>query len=206
MGGYYLTEFQKGKTNLVKMFSTALLFCTLISITLADPASDLVECLGGGSDLDSCTARTWKLELFIPKLKTTGAYQLSGKFPPNLDLGSSTGDERLQAKDVGLTADMKLGTRAGGKLLIKELVLDADFNNIDLELECLFPRDGKCCPQKYLKSCSPGLARLVHIFINQKKNFVDNFQPGITRKMGEILKDYINKAIANLDAKYVIDL
>ena len=68
---------------------------------------------------------------------------------------------RLSASDVRLTGEMKLGTRPGDKILVKELDLIPDFNNIDLELECLFPKDGKCCPDKFLKSCNPGLARIV---------------------------------------------
>jgi len=251
----------------MKMYSAALI-CSMISITIADPATDMVECLGEGKTVDDCTAqtlenfrpnmetgvpelglppldpmtidrigfkffnvtseftntklngfkdfklesskidkqeRTWKVELFLPELKASGTYQLAGKFPPNLDLGRSTGDQRLSGKDVRLTAEMKLGKRTGDKILVTELVLVPDFNNINLELDCLFPKEGKCCPEKYLKSCSSGLARVVLKFINQKKNFVSNFQPGITRKMGGILKDYLNKALANLEAKYVID-
>jgi len=250
------------------MISIALV-SIMVSFILADPADDMVECLEGGQDLDSCTAqtlenfranmetglpelglppidpmtideigfkffevnaaftntklrgfkdfklesskvdkqkRTWNVGLFLPKMKASGSYQLAGKFPPNLDLGSSTGEERLSASDVSLTAEMKLGTRPGGKILVEELDLIPDFNNIDLELDCLFPKEGKCCPKKFLKSCNPGLAKIVLKFINQKRNFVKNFQPGITKKMAGILKDYLNKALVNLDADNVIDL
>merc|ERR1719427_1154712 len=133
--------------------------------------------------------RTWSIGISLPKINTVGTYQLYGSIPPNLDLGRSTGDERLEGKNVDLTIELKL-----------------DLDDIDLELECLFPKEGKCCPRKYLKSCNPGLARIVLKFINQKRNFVKNFQPGITTKMAEILRDYLNKALVNLDAKYVIEL
>jgi len=204
--------------------TSIVLVSIMVSFMLADPADDMVECLGGGQDLDSCTAqtlenfranmetglpelglppidpmtideigfkffevnaafkntklrgfkdfklesskvdkqkRTWTISLFLPEMKSSGSYELAGKFPPNLDLGSSAGEERLSASDVRLTGEMKLGTRPGDKILVKELDLIPDFNNIDLELECLFPKDGKCCPDKFLKSCNPGLARIV---------------------------------------------
>jgi len=44
-------------------------------------------------------------------------------------------------------------------------------------------------------------------FINKDgKQFIEEFQPEISRKAGIILKDYLNTAIATLDAKYMIDL
>ena len=57
---------------------------------------------------------------------------------------------------------MQLGSRPGGKILVEDMDLDDTyFDNIDLELDCLFPKDEKCCPEKFRKSCNPGLARIV---------------------------------------------
>ena len=39
--------------------------------------------------------RTWDIELSIPRVTAAGVYIMSGTVPPNLDLGTSTGDERL---------------------------------------------------------------------------------------------------------------
>ena len=38
---------------------------------------------------------TWKVELSLPRVDAVGTYKMSGTIPPNLDLGSSNGDERL---------------------------------------------------------------------------------------------------------------
>ena len=40
-------------------------------------------------------SRTWDIELSIPRVTAAGVYIMSGTVPPNLDLGTSTGDERL---------------------------------------------------------------------------------------------------------------
>ena len=69
---------------------------------------------------------------------------------------------RLDAKNVDLTIEMKLGTRAQDKIFVTDFDLKLDLDDIDLELECLFPnQNGKCCPRKYLKSCNQTLAKVV---------------------------------------------
>eukprot|EP00092_Neocalanus_flemingeri_P106478 GFUD01136635.1.p1 GENE.GFUD01136635.1~~GFUD01136635.1.p1 ORF type:complete len:254 (-),score=52.36 GFUD01136635.1:52-813(-) len=245
-------------------------FLFLVSNVLADPASDLVECLDRREELNACTEktfenfrptidtgapeldlppldpmsidqieftfwnvtakfsntklrgfknfslkyskvdkqkRTWSVGISLPKMSTAGSYQLFGTIPPNLDLGHSTGDERLEGKAVDFTIEMKLGTRSGSKILVTDFNLKLDLDDINLELECLFPKNGKCCPRKFLKSCNAFLTKVVLRFINKDgKQFIEEFQPEISRKAGLILKDYLNKAIANLDAKYIIDL
>jgi len=191
-----------------KKISVFLLFIS-VSHILADPASDLVECLGGGEDLNSCTEktfenfrptmetgvpeldlppidpmsinqigftfwnvtaefadtklsgfknfkmkysnidkqkRTWSIGISLPKINTVGTYQLYGSIPPNLDLGRSTGDERLEGKNVDLTIEMKLGTRPDNKILVTDFDLKLDLDDIDLELECLFPKKRKMLP------------------------------------------------------------
>ena len=68
---------------------------------------------------------------------------------------------RLNAKNVDLTIEMKLGTRKD-KIFVTDFDLRLDLDDIDLELECLFPNEnGKCCPRKYLKSCNAILAKVV---------------------------------------------
>jgi hypothetical protein len=140
-------------------------------------------------------------------MRTTGSYQLFGIIPPGLDLGRSTGAERLQGQNVDLVIEMKLGKRAGDKILVTDFDMKLDLEDINLELECLFPKNGKCCPRKHLKSCNASLTKVVLRFINKDgKKFIEEFQPEIARKAGAILKDYLNKAIVNLDAKHMIDL
>ena len=68
---------------------------------------------------------------------------------------------RLSAKSVDLVIEMKLGTRPGDKILVTDFDMKLDLDNINLELECLFPKNGQCCPGKYLKSCTSSLAKVV---------------------------------------------
>ena len=71
------------------------------------------------------------------------------------------GFDRLEGKNVDLTIEMKLGTRPDNKILVTDFDLKLDLDDIDLELECLFPKKGKCCPRKYLKSCNAILTKVV---------------------------------------------
>ena len=68
---------------------------------------------------------------------------------------------RLQGKNVDLSIKMKLGTRSGEKLLITDFDMLLDLDDMQVELECLFPKNGKCCDQKYLRSCNATLAKVV---------------------------------------------
>ena len=68
---------------------------------------------------------------------------------------------RLTGSNVDLILTMDLGVRDAGKLEIKSFFMDLKLEDINAELECLFPRRGKCCPKKYLKSCNTILAKTV---------------------------------------------
>eukprot|EP00092_Neocalanus_flemingeri_P083162 GFUD01104341.1.p2 GENE.GFUD01104341.1~~GFUD01104341.1.p2 ORF type:complete len:134 (-),score=37.96 GFUD01104341.1:141-542(-) len=132
-------------------------------------------------------------------------YRLFGTIPPNFDLGLSTGAERFSADSVDVTAKLTIGPK-GKKIEVTDLQLSLELDDINLELECLFPRNGACCPKKYLKSCNSILTKTVLRFINRDgKNFVKEFQPEISAKIGVILKDYFNKAIASVESQYLIE-
>ena len=89
-------------------------------------------------------------------------YKLYGTIPPNLDLGTSTGDIRLTADKVDMTVEMGLGARDDGNLEAKTFDLNLDLDDINVEMECLFPKNnGRCCPRKFLNSCKPILAKTV---------------------------------------------
>jgi len=149
--------------------------------------------------------RTWDIKLSLPKINAVGMYKLFGTIPPNLDLGFSTGDERFSADSVDAIAQLTLGPN-GNNIEVTDLQLSIELDDIHLELECLFPRNEKCCPKKYLKSCNSILAKTVLRFINKDgKNFVKEFQPEISKKIGFVLKDYFNKAIASTQASYLIE-
>jgi len=149
--------------------------------------------------------RKWDIELSIPRVEAEGIYRMSGTIPPNLDLGFSTGDERFSADRLYITASVKLGEK-GSKVDVTDLDLSIKLKDIHLEMECLFPRNDKCCPRKYLKSCNAVLAKTVHRFINRDgKNFVDRFQPEISKQVRKILLVYFKKAIANAESSYFID-
>ena len=106
-------------------------------------------------------SRKWKVGLRLPALSSTGVYKLYGTIPPNLELGTSTGDIRLNAKQVDLTVEMDLGVRDGDKLEAKTFDLNLDLDDINVEMECLFPKNDRCCPRKFLKSCNAILAKTV---------------------------------------------
>ena len=63
---------------------------------------------------------------------------------------------RLSAKSVDLVIEMKLGTRPGDKILVTDVDMKLDLDDINL-----FPKNGQCCPGKYLKSCTSSLAKVV---------------------------------------------
>jgi len=131
---------------------------------------------------------------------------MSGTIPPNFDLGFSTGDERFSADKLYITASVKLREK-GDKIDVHDLDLSIKIADINIEMECLFPRNGQCCPKKYLKSCNSVLSKTVHRFINKDgKNFVDRFQPEISRQIRKILLVYFKKAIASARASYFINV
>ena len=132
--------------------------------------------------------------VYLPALNSSAVYKLYGTIPPNLDLGTSTGDIRLSANKVDMTIEMDLGTRDDGNLEAKTFNLNLDLDDINVEMECLFPKNnGRCCPRKFLRSCKPILAKTVLRFINNDgKKFIKDFQPEIARQTGAILKDYMN--------------
>ena len=57
-------------------------------------------------------------------------------------------------------AKLKLG-RNGNNVKVDDIQLSIELDDIGLEMECLFPKNGNCCPGKYLKSCNPVLAKTV---------------------------------------------
>merc|ERR1711868_105717 len=105
------------------------------------------------------SARTWDIELYLPRVEAAGIYRMSGTIPPNLDLGFSTGDERFSADKVTIVASVKLGEK-GDKVDVTDLDLAIKLQDIHIEMECLFPRNGNCCERKFLKSCNSVLAKL----------------------------------------------
>ena len=69
-------------------------------------------------------------------------------------------DIRFAADKVDVSIVLSLGAD-GEKVKITDVQLSIELDDIDLELECLFPRNGKCCPDRYLKSCNSVLAKTV---------------------------------------------
>jgi len=152
------------------------------------------------------SARTWDIELYLPRVEAAGIYRMSGTIPPNLDLGFSTGDERFSADKVTIVASVKLGEK-GDKVDVTDLDLAIKLQDIHIEMECLFPRNGNCCERKFLKSCNSVLAKTVHRFINKGgRSFVDKFQPEISKQIKKILLGYFRKAIASAKSSYFIDV
>ena len=66
--------------------------------------------------------------MYLPALSSSAVYKLYGTIPPNLDLGTSTGDISLTANKVDMTIEMDLGTRDDGNL-------EATAFNLNLDLD-----------------------------------------------------------------------
>ena len=89
-------------------------------------------------------------------------------------------------------------------------------------------KDGSCCPEKFLHSCNPGLAKtslrffallpkkkalrkpfhlllLLRYVNNNSAKFVQKFQPEISAKIGKIIKNYLNSAMGQVEAELMID-
>ena len=95
---------------------------------------------------------------------------------------------------------------------VTDVLISVDLDKMTLEMECLFPRNGKCCPRKYLKSCNTILTKTIlrysklsssaqrywtlcsFRFINRDgKRFIKDFQQEISAKVKHILLDHLNK-------------
>ena len=59
---------------------------------------------------------------------------------------------RLNGNNADLTMIMDLGSRSGGKIEVSSMDLSFVVNDMKAQMECLFPKNGKCCPRKFLKS------------------------------------------------------
>lgn len=46
----------------------------------------------------------------------------------------------MNGNNVDLTVKMNLGTRSGGKILVEDMDVNIDLNDMEAELECLFPK------------------------------------------------------------------
>merc|ERR1719323_1390075 len=108
--------------------------------------------------------------------------------------------------NMTIVASVKLGEK-GDKVDVTDLDLAIKLQDIHIEMECLFPRNGNCCERKFLKSCNSVLAKTVHRFINKGgRSFVDKFQPEISKQIKKILLGYFRKAIASAKSSYFIDV
>ena len=47
---------------------------------------------------------------------------------------------RMKGNDVDLIVKMNLGATSGGKIDIKDMDVNIDLNDMEAELECLFPK------------------------------------------------------------------
>ena len=68
---------------------------------------------------------------------------------------------RLSGNNAELIIDMGIGPKSDGKLEVTTFDFALELDTLKAELECLFPRNGRCCPRKYLKSCNTILAKTV---------------------------------------------
>merc|ERR1712156_113673 len=150
------------------------------------------------------TNRKWDISLFVPKLEMSSRYSLQGQL--FVDLGVSIGDGQYNASKVQLDASCSLG-KIGSKINVEEVDLKMAVEKMRMRLLCLFPKeDGSCCPEKFLHSCNPGLAKTSLRYVNNNSaKFVQKFQPEISAKIGEIIKNYLNSAMGQVETELMID-
>ena len=67
---------------------------------------------------------------------------------------------RFTADKVTVEATLALAPKGDG-VQVTDVKIGVDLEGIYLEMECLFPRNGKCCPKKYLKSCNTILTKTI---------------------------------------------
>ena len=67
---------------------------------------------------------------------------------------------RFTADKVTVDATLVLAPQGDG-VKVTDVKIGVDLEGIYLEMECLFPRNGKCCPRKYLKSCNTILTKTI---------------------------------------------
>merc|ERR1712080_525193 len=119
--------------------------------------------------------RKWDISLFVPKLEMSSRYSLQGQL--FVDLGVSIGEGQYNASKVQLDASCSLG-KIGSKINVDEVDLKMAVEKMRMRLLCLFPKeDGSCCPEKFLHSCNPGLAKTSLRYVNNNSaKFVQKFQ------------------------------
>jgi len=137
-------------------------------------------------------------------MEAAGTYKMFGSVPPNLDLGYSAGDQRFSADAVSVNVTLLLVPEDDG-VRVTDVLISVDLDKMTLEMECLFPRNGKCCPRKYLKSCNTILTKTILRFINRDgKRFIKDFQQEISAKVKHILLDHLNNALASVKKEYLL--
>jgi len=128
---------------------------------------------------------------------------MSGSLPPNIDLGTSTGNTRFRGDNVYATVALKVQPN-GEVIEVTDIDVDIKMEDFKLELECLFPRNGQCCEEKFLKSCNSILSKTVHRFFNgNAKNFLKQFQPEISKEWGKNLLDFYQKSLGRVKVSYL---
>jgi len=82
-----------------------------------------------------------------------------------------------------VTTKITVGPR-GKFIQVTEMDVKIELEDINIQMECLFPRNGQCCEGKFLKSCNSVLSKTVHRFINKDgKKFTKQFQPEISKQV-----------------------
>ena len=67
---------------------------------------------------------------------------------------------RFSADEVSVNVTLVLVPEDDG-VRVTDVLISVDLDKMTLEMECLFPRNGKCCPRKYLKSCNTILTKTI---------------------------------------------
>lgn len=153
-------------------------------------------------------SREMSLTLNVPKLNSAGRYSLTGKVL-NIDGLDSQGPYKNQYTGITTKASGKIVKR-GNNIEVGEMNIELDIDNINVHLECLFPKPGgpNCCEKdRKFKSCNPILAKTIHRTINTKtaggeSSILKRFQKEITGKVADVVRGILNSALSSVDSKY----
>jgi len=147
------------------------------------------------------------MTLDVPKLRTSGTYSLTGKVL-NIEGLDSHGPYRNEYSDITATGRGTIRPKGKTGIEIGEMDIRLQIRNINVHMECLFPRRNRnCCDKdKEFRSCNPILSKTIHRTINTKtsgSSIVERFQEEITDKVAVIVKQYLNKAISKVDSGFI---
>lgn len=145
-------------------------------------------------DLDANKAeKKISMKIYIDELISTGLYEFCGVVF-RIDLGCSNGPYESAYTGVTVNGTSSLITDANGTLKVGEQALNVDVKGIKIDMKNLLEN------RKTLK-------KTVLNFVENPKNtpqFVKQFQGEISGKVGEVIRQFLDRSLARMDASLFV--